>query len=331
MKRWPTKNVRWGVSILLVLWYCLFAMPTRASITVTGEVTPSYSGTDPWDTGIRPPGIVVGGSVDGGLTLSDGSVVRTDRDFYAGRYQGISGTVAVSGDDSLLYVGECLYVGYNGQGNMVVNDQGEVYASTSNIGHSGTGYVHVTGPGSLWTLEYGLKVGHSGNGTLVIDDGAQVHNVIGYIGYNSNGVGQVLVSGSDSSFTNTNELVIGYEGEGELIVSDGASVTSKQGYIGRYANSYGSNPTTSSGTVRVEGIGSEWILSSGLIAGSAGDANLVITEGGEVHSCGASVGGFYGGKGEVTVSGQQSLWENTGSLSVGGHRVGLFTSLMKGR
>jgi T5SS/PEP-CTERM-associated repeat protein len=123
-----------------------------------------------------------------------------------------------------------------------------------------------------------------------------------------------------STWTGTTTAYIGDTSAGTVTVDADSDLTSYYGYVG-----YGSSAT---GVVNINGSGSTWTSSYQLHVGSYGSGTLSITDGGSVIS---SNSGFYrsayigrdsGSTGVVTVNGVGSIWNNSGSLSVGGSGSG---------
>ena len=111
------------------------------------------------------------------------------------------------------------------------------------------------------------------------------------------------------------QVIVGNAGNGNLAITNGGGLTTSGfGYLGFSANS--------TGTVSVDGTGSLWTSSSGLVVGSSGSGTLTITNGGAVSSFSGLIGSFAGGTGTVTVSGSGSTWAVGTSLWVGNSGTG---------
>ncbi|WP_049823254.1 autotransporter domain-containing protein [Bradyrhizobium sp. WSM2254] len=119
----------------------------------------------------------------------------------------------------------------------------------------------------------------------------------------------------------TQQLVIGNSGNGNLAITNGGGLTTSGfGYLGFFANS--------TGTVSVDGAGSNWDISSGLTVGHSGTGALTITHGGLVTSTGAiNIGANAGATGSVLVDGAGSALglNSTATLSVGQSGNGTLT------
>jgi T5SS/PEP-CTERM-associated repeat protein len=131
-----------------------------------------------------------------------------------------------------------------------------------------------------------------------------------------NTLGYDDVSPSDPiGWTSTTTAYVGATASGELTVDGGSSIYSNVTHIG-YA-------TDSTGTMTVDGIGSNWIDYWQLYVGGSGIGTLDITESGAVRSFGGNIGQNSGSTGTVTVDGIGSNWINSDTLVIGnsGHGI----------
>ena len=162
-----------------------------------------------------------------------------------------------------------------------------------------------------WNITGNLRIGNTANGSIEINDSSEVTNSIGFIGYHLTGSGIVTVTGQNSLWQNSINLCVGFGGDGEMEVSDGGHVTNANGYIG-----YDSN---SSGMVTVTGQNSLWENSDVIHVGCSGEGEILISDGGHVtnYSCYIGESPNPNCTGKVTVTGQNSLWENSYKLGVG--------------
>ncbi|MBN2315982.1 MAG: autotransporter domain-containing protein, partial [Sedimentisphaerales bacterium] len=217
---------------------------------------------------------------------------------------------------------------------------------------NGVGTVTVTGEGSTLNVtgDDTLYVGPVGTGTLTISNGADVNSVDSYIGgyasfedegeieiatIHEGGTGTATVTGAGSTWLNE-ILTLGAGGTGTLEISDGGVVNNNLGIIGLGPNSIGTGTVT--------GIGSTWTawdandpfdddLDGTLIVGAWGEGHLTIADGGEVNAEDLYIGGaepnelgtetdwnqesaIPDGTGTVTVTGEDSLLQITGSTSL---------------
>ena len=205
--------------------------------------------------------------------------------------------------------GTTAYIGYQtGNGTLTINGGSSVKARTAYLGNSAglTGTVSVTGSGSVFN-PHTLYVGNSGTGNLSIASGGTVTtNSYAYLGYNAGSTGTVTVDGAGSTFSNAWPLFVGYSGSGSLSVTNGAALTSGPDptNVGSYI---GYNPGAT-GTVTIDGAGSSWTNSGGLIIGSGGTGTLNITNGSSVSVTGTTT---------VGANGAINFGANGGTLTTG--------------
>jgi fibronectin-binding autotransporter adhesin len=213
------------------------------------------------------------------------------------------------------------YVGNTSDGSFLV-DAGSILQSRYayfgwNQGVTGT--ATVTGAGSMWTNTYSIFVGVNGTGALRIEAGGQVSNSGGYLGYYSGSSGTAMVTGIGSAWTNSDNLYVGYSGTGTIRIEAGGQVNSSNCYLG-------SNNSLSSGNVTVTGTGSTWTNSKFLMIGNNGAGVLRIETGGHVNSSNCYLGSNNSHfSSNVTVTGTDSTWTNSGSLYVIGEGIGVLT------
>ena len=310
--------------------------------------------------------LVVGNYSNGTLNIFNGGVVNSNSNdsqnsAYLGYQVGSNGNIVVDGAGSTWNINSgSVAIGYYGLGNLTIQNGGTVNSITnsgSNIsiyvgqgdeGGSGTGNITVTDTSSILSVSNGaVIVGHGGQGYLNIYNGGLVSitgtdtgdstGVSLYVGVNSPAevTSSVVVSGNyqDANSTlNTNGVVIvGSNANGELDVNAGGVANiygADSGNVGLYI---GHNNGTS-GTVNVDGSGSNLTLVNGsVIVGFDGNGALSITNSGAVNFNGTdSKGiGFYVGRhsdstGTVTVDGS-SLNIAGGATAVGYRGLGSLT------
>ncbi len=144
----------------------------------TGTVTVTGVGST-WD--VSGEGIYIGQSGTGALTISEGGTV-TASSAIVGRNADSSGTVLVTGADSLWDIGASLWVGFRGEGELTIADGGQVQSEHGYIADNeavSVGTVTVTGEDALWLLDGNLYVGGNdtqaaGTGVLAVNDGGRV-------------------------------------------------------------------------------------------------------------------------------------------------------------
>lgn len=227
---------------------------------------------------------------NGELEILDGAVLKNNtlQDVNIGNVQGFKGSILVDGAGSLLRGMRRIYVGGNGEGDLIIrNGANAIFDNFIQIGQNATseGKVTVTGAGSLLqsTGAY-VYVGNSGKATLDVLNGGSVKAASTVnIGDNTGSQGTVNVDGANSSLTtNTSTITIGRLGSGELNITNGGSVRAGETIATRPATGLGSS-VGSRGVVNVRNQNSELITGS-LSLGTLGEAELNITDGGYVEA-----------------------------------------------
>jgi len=171
---------------------------------------------------------------------------------------------------------------------LTIHQIGALTAGFVGIGYADPslrGEVIVTGPGATLTIgSGGLGVGHAGQGELEVRDGALATAPIVNVGEGGFAEGTLLVRDPGSELRATgNGLAVGLNGIGAMRVENGGRVVVPNG-VGMIGQNSGS-----SGSVRVEGAGSEWI-SGGvdtlpfINVGELGVGHLEVLDGGHVST-----------------------------------------------
>jgi T5SS/PEP-CTERM-associated repeat protein len=266
---------------------------------------------------------------DGNLLFNAASGARAT-DIWSGAQQNVTVNLDLSG---LNGAAGDLGVGYQSTGTLTVLDGVTIQSASGHLGYltgsNGTGTV--LGAGSRWTDAGGLYVGQSGGGALSIVSGGEVSTgATSYVGYNLGAVGTVQVDGTGSTWSNSSNVDVGYSGAGSLNITQGAQVSSVS-TTNNY-NNIGYNKGAS-GTVTVDGTGSNWSIVDGansgyrgLVVGYYGSGGLSITNGGGVSSSDSGyIAEWTGSSGTVTVDGMGSTWNNGYELNVGYSGVGALT------
>ncbi len=254
------------------------------------------------------------------------------RESYVGNTVGVVGLNASSEGNSALVSGygatwqnrEGLYLGglkngtnwiEGGAGNSVV------------VETAGRVLVGNTRPGSVPYLgtESGVVVSGTDVAELVVGNGSTLQAENTLIGVADAENGYVLVTGAGSVLTNYGSLHVGYSGTGNrLEIKDGGQVDSAHATIGYQTESIGNIAV-------VSGPGSVW--NSGSIAVGMYSSNnlLVVTDGGQVHSAGGTIGSAIKASSNlVQVAGQGSAWLNESSVIIGNYGVGNVLEVSEG-
>ena len=134
------------------------------------------------------------------LSLVDGASATIAEHTYIGLAAGNLGMVEVDGGSSLL-TGGSLYVGFGGEGTLLVTGGGLVSSQDGAIGFLPGSYgdVHLSGAGSMWSSLSGLQVGGDGVGRLTVVDGALVLSPIVTVGPLGDLAGNGVVQGAVTS------------------------------------------------------------------------------------------------------------------------------------
>jgi fibronectin-binding autotransporter adhesin len=268
----------------------------------------------------------IGSKNSGSLTIKDG-VTLNSRVGYVGYRSGSAGVAIVAGSGSTWNANNGdLNVGYSGSGTLSITGGGSVTSGVGRIGYNpgSAGVVIVDGIGSQWTSSYGntdnypwFSVGSSGGGTLSISNGGSVISSNTDIAHAPGSTGLATVDGAGSTWTPAILTVANYGGTGTLSITNGGRVTTSAGaYIGSFPGTVG--------TVKVDGVGSNWSSGGGwfFVGGwtsGNGNATLSITNGGSVSSIyDVYIGASTGSTGMVTVSGSGSTWTVGGEIYQGG-------------
>jgi T5SS/PEP-CTERM-associated repeat protein len=259
-----------------------------------------------------------------------GSLNVTDRgsagamELKIGYLSGSNGSVSVDGMDSSLYVQGCslicnasgsLDVGGAGTGMLSVTNGGRVTSDSGNI-RSASGTVSISGASS-WDNAKAL----SADGILNVTSGGNLVSGTGYIGRFGGTNGVVTINGIGSTWNNSAELYVGSHGNGMLDITNGGHVTSATSFIS--TNEYVNHGL---GSVRVDGTGSRWTVTSLYVGGIGGEGGtLTVSNHGVVQvgvflqvRAAAELRGDGEINGNVTSSGLVAPGVSIGSLRIQG-------------
>ncbi|WP_160116691.1 autotransporter domain-containing protein [Pseudovibrio ascidiaceicola] len=162
-----------------------------------------------------------------------------------------------------------------------------------------------------------ISVGGPQTASLTIADGSDVSaRIYAVVATDAGSSGAITVTGPDSRFRVGGAFIVGNRGSGTLSISEGGLVRSSYGQIG--------SSRGSTGAVEVTGEGSHWKNDFGLDArgitlsvGGDGTGTLTIAEGGWVTSQKGVIGSATDSSGDVVVTGEGSLWENSHYMNIG--------------
>ena len=260
------------------------------------------------------------------LLLSKGGQAASTRG-WVGPGQGANNNqVTVTDMGSLWTTSGRLEIGSMGSSNtMLIANGGQVASTDFGVGGyvgAKNNQVTVTDTGSLWTNSGMLYIGvwGSSNNLLLITNGGQVTSTNGVIGDSDafpsrSDNNQVVVTGPNSRWNNSGALDVGILSSwNRLLVTNGGRVANTSCYIGRETRS-------TNNQVIVTGPNSLWVNSGTLYLGNGGSSVmsnlLLITDGGQVAGTDGYVGYSSSRYNQAMVVGPNSLWTNSGSLSIG--------------
>ncbi len=289
------------------------------TLTVTGAEsawTTAYS-----SAGLGNAAIHVGDMGEGLLEIGDGARVTAGSTFGAfngmiiGRHGDASGQVVVTGDDSLLQVHPRMFVGYAGQGSLIIEDGGRVEHilgggnnQQGQIGFAGGhGEVEIRGAGSEWTIGNNLHVGDGregagSTGTLLIEDDGRVVNSFSFVGFADDSEGTAIVRTGGRWENGGLEVGTQDTSRGTLLIEDGGLITSSYGGLGREAGTFGS-ATISGPDARWNIVGTPGAApqTAAMTVGHEGSGSLVLQDGGTLSASSVEIAGQETAFGELTI------------------------------
>jgi len=247
------------------------------------------------------------------LLVSNGGMVASP---FGGVGDGAAHNLVVVTGFGSVWSNDFFSVGFHGHSNRVrIENGGLLISGRASIGQTGrSNEVSLTGAGSVWNIRSDLTVGVTGQrNRLVVSDGATA--LTGgdvRIGENDGGSSNAVVAGGPGArWLVTSNLFIGNSGSFNcLVVNNG-------GFVGNLATYVGFDLTASNNLAMVAGPGSI-LTNDTMIIGFEGNGNeLVVTNGGSVHSYLIGIGdGHSSDNNLAVVTGPGSVWEST-FLTVG--------------
>lgn len=312
--------------------------------TATGNATIHGAGSQ-WDNA----GVMyVGWNGTGNLSVQSGAVVNNTVGSI-GNSTSANGSVDVDGVGSQWNNSSTVIVGSSGTGSLMVTAGGQASGNaTTYLGSASgsTGTLTVDGSGSSYDTGAEMSVGRNGIGTLNVTGGGIVSSGDSFLAKNAGSTGQATISGSGSTW-NASRLFLGSDGAndggsatlnlldqgivnvgddvvnfGSLNVSDSGSdaiLSVTNGAVVNGGNSaiVAGFSAGNSGSIVVDGAGSEinsnWILE----VGANGSGSLEISNGGKVDVSGTRLAYNPGGSGSILVKDAGSILHGGSSISVG--------------
>jgi outer membrane autotransporter protein len=302
-------------------------------IITTGDVTPAFPGTNPWNVGGN---LTVGNTANGSLTVQNGGAVTSPSMVIIGNSASVTGQVTV--DNGTLSSG-WFYVGNQtgGQGNVLITNGGVVNTTESiadavGIGQfAGSSGTVTLSNNSVWNSVGSIGVGESdgATGTLNILSGSKV-NITGFAGQGlfvgnvgSGSKGTVLIDGAGSALNDVSDAFIGAENGTGIVTIQNGGLLHADGTI--YAGGGPFSTTTANGAITVTGAGSTMTAGQAINVGEAGNGSLSVLNQAAVTAGGIfSVGTIASGGGTALVDGAGSS-VTAASLTVGNAGTGTLT------
>lgn len=289
-----------------------FAVGPVAAQTWIGT-TPDWNNTANWSTGAVPAGA-------GTTVIGAGGAA----------FPSLSGIAA---NVNILRVGAA-----GSTASLALSAGASMNATTTEIGSLAgeTGLVQVSGPTTSWT-NGDLYVGAYGTGTFTLSGGATATFGNVHTGFRAGGSGTTVLSGANTSLSTSGAHFIGNSGRGSLSILAGARADD------RGAATIGYN-AGASGTATVSGNSSIWNVSYSLVVGDRGTGTLnisdrgvvtvgstsgfarignygqgsvVISDGGVLRTNQGIMGWNAGSRGDLRITGENSLWLANTYLMVG--------------
>lgn len=249
-----------------------------------GRVTLAGVGTR-WDNALD---LAVGLRGEGNLEVVQGATLFGATNGLIGHQAGAIGRAAVSDADSEWTLGSNLFVGFFGDGELLVANGGKV--DVGGIGLIGNragsrGEVSVTGAGSAMSVAGSLFVGDADEGVLTVSNGAKLTSAgTAFIGFHADADGRAAVTGQGSQWTSDGGLFVAHEGIGELAISDGATLETTRDHDSTVGLRAGST-----GTLQVLGEGST-MTTDQFVGGWDGAGHLRVLNGGLLSTTNGWIG-----------------------------------------
>ncbi|TWU28155.1 beta strand repeat-containing protein [Bythopirellula polymerisocia] len=265
-------------------------------------------------------------SVGGDLRIGSASTNQLDNIAY------------VSGPNTMVTVGNVLYVGDSGKGTLELRDGATLSAASPRVGSgaSSNGTLEVTGTGTTLTATNNFVVATDGTGIATVSDGAILNNSGDFwIGYQGNADGSITIDNAivNATTSNTGNVQIGGRTDG----SGGTGLVTIQngGTLNVLDETYIGGNSTASGKLIVTGPGSTYFhddtgINDILRIGYGGDGTAEVRDGGRIDAEGIVVGSLAGSaQANLLVTGSNSGTPSTvdinGYLYVGDARKGTMT------
>ena len=226
-----TLSIAEGVQIQSGYGYLGYHRGSHGTATVTGV-------DSQWNNSFS---LYVGYNGNGTLSITDGGVVSDNYGYLGHGGVGATSIATVAGTGSHWDNWRHLYIGYHGNGMLLIEAGGLVSCYSSYVGtqfdSEGISQVTVTGADSRWDNRSSLYLGLNGDSILQVDSGGQVTSMFAHLGiqyyYRDSrlGKGTATVTGIGSQWNNSGYMELGYLGAGTLTITEGGLVS-----VGQYLN-----------------------------------------------------------------------------------------------
>lgn len=239
--------------------------------------------------------ILVGFLGDGTLKIHDATV--SDSRATVGHGRIATGFAMVAGPNALWLHSESLSVGLAGDGELVIQEAGQVNSTAARIGviFGSSGTATVTGEDSFWATDEDLSIGVSGSGILRIENRGQVSAFTTSIGEEPAGNGEVVVDGNNSKLMTDYVLTVADEGTGTLLVQNAGAVECQTLSAASTADSVSE--------ITIADPGSILQTTYAVNVSGEGEATLRLENGASIESPGTNIALYEGSEGRVVLTG----------------------------
>jgi outer membrane autotransporter protein len=273
--------------------------------------------------GTAAAGVVnIGPSTSGSLTINNGAVLNTSGDVTLGTTGLGILTVDGTGSNLNLAAGKRLLIGNAGTGVFTITNSATVTDDNALIGSTaGIASATLSNAGIWHSAALTVSSQAATAATLNVTTASHIFSATGQVGLNGNGTANI--SDANSTWTASNYLVIGDNGTGVVTVQNGGLVFGASTTVGGSLNV---SPSTGSGTLAITNGGQESnnILDVGRGNGYTGTVT-VDGAGSQIHSNSNMIIGDAGGTGTVTVTNGGALFLDEATLGNGANATGTLT------
>jgi len=182
----------------------------------------------------------------------------------------------------------------------------------TNSAHMRNGIIRLHHPGKTWTTQSGstFYIGEQ-DATLNLTAG-KLYLRTTHIGVDPQSVGKLFVTGAESEIETSwgTLFTIGHRGTGVVKVTDGAKANiGLHTHLGYYGGSKGS--------LHVAGTNSAWTSPGQIVMGIGGDADVLVSDGAQMHGQQIYIGNTVSSNSALNVTGKNSLVSSIFKVSAG--------------